>query len=73
MCKAIAYRPNCIGVPLDTPTALLATELHRSHKLATVDAIVCAESRAHGADLLTCDADFEKLPGVLHFAKAKAR
>ena len=72
MCKAIAYRPNCIGVPLDTPTALLATELHRSHKLATAHVIVYAKARSQGADLLTCDAHFEKLPGVLYFAKAKA-
>ena len=71
--QVIAYTQKCIVVPLDTPIALLAADLHRQHKLATADAIVYATARARGADLLTCDAHFEKLPGVVHFAKAKPR
>jgi predicted nucleic acid-binding protein len=71
--QVIAYTQKCVVIALDTPIALLAAELHRQHKLATADAIVYATARAHGAELLTCDAHFEKLPGVLHIAKAKAR
>ena len=71
--QVLAYTQKCVVVPLDTSIALLAAELHRQHKLATADAIVYATARARGADLLTCDARFEKLPGVLHFAKARVR
>ena len=71
--QVIAYTQKCVVVALDTPIALLAAELHRQHKLATADAIVYATAQAHGADLLTCDAHFARLPSVLHFAKATAR
>ena len=66
----IAYTQKCIVVPLDTEIALLAAELHREFKLATADAIVYATARQQGADLLTCDAYFETLPGVAYFRKA---
>jgi len=68
--EVIAYTQKCIVVPLDTRIALLATELHRQHKLATADAIVYATAQAQGAELLTCDAHFAKLPAVLYFRKA---
>jgi predicted nucleic acid-binding protein len=68
--QLIAYTQKCIVMPLDTPLALLAAELHRQHKLATADAIVYATAQAHGAELLTCDAHFAKLPGVAYFKQA---
>jgi len=68
--QVIAYTQKCIVIPLDTTIALLAADLHREHKLATADAIVCATTRQMGAVLLTCDAHFEGLPGVALFAKA---
>ena len=68
--QVIAYTQKCIVVPLDTRIALLAAELHRQHKLATADAIVYATAQEHGADLLTCDAHFAKLPSVVYFRKA---
>jgi len=71
--QVIAYTLKCIVVALDTGIALLAAELHRQYKLATADAIVYATAQAHGADLLSCDAHFQKLPGVLYVAKPKAR
>jgi predicted nucleic acid-binding protein len=43
--------------------------MHRKYKLATADAIVYATAIEYGADLLTCDAHFEKLPGVLLMRK----
>ena len=67
--RVIAYTQKCIVVPLDTPIALLAADLHRQYKLATADAIVYATAQTHGAELLTCDAHFAKLPAVRYFRK----
>ena len=70
--QVLAYTQKCIVVPLDTRLALLAAELHGQHQLATADAIVYATARAHGAELLTCDAHFAKLAAVLYFNKRAA-
>lgn len=67
--QVVAYTQKCSVVPLDTAIALLAAELHRAHKLATADAIVYATARHQNAELLTCDAHFEGLPGVVFFPK----
>lgn len=71
--QVIAYTMKCRVEPLDTATALLAADLHRQHKLATADAIVYATAVQHGAELLTCDAHFKGLPGVVLFPKSVAR
>ena len=68
--QVMAYTLKCRVEPLDTATALLAADLHRKHKLATADAIVYATAVRHGAELLTCDAHFKGLPGVVLFPKA---
>lgn len=65
----LAFTQKCIVIALDTPIALLAADLHRRHQLATADAIVYATAHTVGADLLTCEAHFEKLPGVAYFRK----
>src|SRR6187455_1134802 len=70
--QIIAFTQMCRVVPLDTKTALAAAEICRRHKLATADAIVYATALEHGADLLTCDAHFEGLPGVAFVAKINA-
>jgi len=67
--QVIAFTQKCVVVPMDTTIALLAADLHRSHRLATADAIVYATARHTGADLLTCDAHFEGLPEVALFPK----
>ena len=67
--QVIAYTQKCIVAPLDTRTALVAAELHRQYKLATADAIVYATAQEHDADLLTCDAHFENLAGVVYLPK----
>jgi predicted nucleic acid-binding protein len=67
--RVIAYTQKCVVVPLDTNLALLAAGFHRQYKLATADAIVYATAQARGAELLTCDAHFEKLAGVLYLGK----
>lgn len=68
--QVIAYTQKCVVIPLDTATALLAADLHREYRLATADAIVYATARRKGAELLTCDAHFENLPGVALFGKS---
>ena len=70
--QVIAYTLKCRVEPLETATALLASDLHRQHKLATADAIVYATAVKHGAELLTCDAHFKDLPGVVLLPKSAA-
>jgi predicted nucleic acid-binding protein len=65
----LAYTMECVVAPLDTPTALLASELANLHRLATADAVIYATALARDAELLTCDAHFKDLPSVIHFAK----
>jgi hypothetical protein len=42
----------------------------RHPRLATADAVLYATALAHGADLLTCDRHFEKLPSVRFIPKS---
>lgn len=69
MDQALAYLEQCRIVPLDTRIALHAAELCSLHKLATADAIVYATTIEGRARLLTCDAHFKGLEGVIHVAK----
>jgi predicted nucleic acid-binding protein len=70
--QIIAFTQMCRIAPFDTKTALAAAEICSRHKLATADAIVYATALEHGADLLTCDAHFDGLPGVTFIAKIDA-
>ena len=65
-----AFTQMCRIAPLDTRIALSAAELCSKHKLATADATVYATALEYGADLVTCDAHFEGLPGVTYVAKS---
>ena len=67
--SVVAHTQTCVVVPLSTEIALAAAALHQRYKLATADAIVYATAQAQGADLLTCDAHFEGLPGIAYFRK----
>jgi predicted nucleic acid-binding protein len=67
--STIAFSNECVVAPLDTTLALKAAEVASEHALAMADAIVYATAREAGADLLTCDAHFASLPGVIYFAK----
>lgn len=71
--QVIAYTQKCAVIELDTTIALMAADLCREHRLATADAIVYATARRHVVELLTCDAHFDGLPGVLLFPKTKNR
>lgn len=68
--RMIAFSTTCVVVPFTTNLALAAAAMHKAHKLATADAIIYATSRAHGAELLTCDAHFRGLDGVTYEGKA---
>jgi len=68
--STIAFSNECVVAPLDTTLALKAAEVASEHALAMADAIVYATAREAGADLLTCDAHFASLPGVVYFAKS---
>ena len=57
---------------LDTDLAVEAVDYAARHSLAMADAIIYATAMKHGADLLTCDAHFANLPGVVYFAKASS-
>ena len=67
--RMIAYTQRCVVVSLDTRIALHAADLHRQHRLATADAVVYATALECRAELLTCDAHFDGLPGVLFVPK----
>lgn len=68
--EVLAFTELCRVVPLDTRLAVLAAETARTHALATADAIIYASALAHEAGLLTCDAHFEGLPGVILLSKS---
>ena len=66
---AIALTQMCLVAALDTMTAVAAAEACVSHRLPTADAIIYATALEYGGDLLTCDAHFEGLPGVVYVSK----
>ena len=51
--------------PADSSVVITAAELSIDHGLAAADAIVYATARLRGCDLVTADADFHGLPGVV--------
>jgi predicted nucleic acid-binding protein len=67
--QVIAFTQVCQVIPLDTEIALAAAEAYRTHRLATADAIIFATARLRDATLLTCDAHFDGLPGVILIGK----
>jgi predicted nucleic acid-binding protein len=67
----LADTTKCLVVPLDMALALRAAQVSRDRRLATADAIIYATALSHDAELLTCDAHFKDLPGVIYFAKAR--
>jgi toxin FitB len=54
---------------LSDQIALTAADLSLSHKLAMADSIILATARAHDAELLTLDSDFEGIAGVTVFSR----
>lgn len=68
--SAIAFSNECVVAPLDATLALKAAEVAEERGLAMADAIIYATALEIGADILTCDAHFAALPGVVYLAKA---
>ncbi|MFN0022926.1 MAG: type II toxin-antitoxin system VapC family toxin [Parvularculaceae bacterium] len=68
--RTIALSSTFQVAPLQTSIALSAAHINAVNKLATADAIVYATALAYGADVLTCDAGFHGLPGVILVAKS---
>jgi predicted nucleic acid-binding protein len=56
-------------IPLDDQLALRAAETSLELNLPMADAIVYATAQAHGATLITSDADFKDLPKVTYLKK----
>jgi len=67
--KLLAHSMGCVVAPLDSQTAARAVDCAYAHGFAMADAIIYATALEAGADLLTCDAHFAELPGVVYFAK----
>jgi predicted nucleic acid-binding protein len=65
----IAFSTECVVTSLSTRLAVQAAEIAKDHALAMADAIIYATAVAMGADLLTCDAHFARLPRVVYVAK----
>jgi predicted nucleic acid-binding protein len=63
---AVAAMQKSQVVPLTSELALIAADLSLLHKLPMADAIVLATAQAHGADVITSDADFQGLPRVTY-------
>jgi predicted nucleic acid-binding protein len=67
---ALAFSNKLAVRQLDTDLAVAAVDYAARHSLAMADAIIYATAMKNGADLLTCDAHFASLPGVVYFAKS---
>jgi len=63
---AVAAMQKTQVMPLTDELALIAADLSLLHKLPMADAIVLATAQAHDADIVTSDADFKDLPGVIY-------
>ncbi len=68
--QVIGFSTRCRVVQLNTRIAVRAAEFSRLHSLSLADAVIYATAIEHGADLLTCDAHFANLPGVVYFPKS---
>jgi toxin FitB len=59
-------------VPVTATLALTAADLGLEHGLPMADSFIYATAVAAGAELVTSDADFASLPGVIYLPKPKA-
>jgi predicted nucleic acid-binding protein len=66
---AVAAMQKTRVVALTEELALIAADLSLAHKLPMADAIVLATAQAHDAEVVTSDADFAGIPGVVYIPK----
>ncbi|HWA23027.1 MAG TPA: type II toxin-antitoxin system VapC family toxin [Caulobacterales bacterium] len=69
--EVVAFSKVRRVIPLESNLAIYAAEISTEHKLAMADAIVYATAQQYDADVLTCDAHFETLPGVKFIDKRR--
>lgn len=67
--QVLALSQECYVVPLTTILAVRAAAASRRFGLSTADAVIYATALDEGADLLTCDAHFKSLGGVIYIPK----
>lgn len=70
--EVIAFTRLCRVVPLDTEIAIHAADACLRLKLPTADAVIFATARLTGATLITCEAHFGGLEGVILVPKTGA-
>jgi predicted nucleic acid-binding protein len=63
--EIVSHLESTRFVPTDATTAVIAVQLGDDHALAAADAMIYATARLHRCDLVTADADFRGLPGVV--------
>jgi predicted nucleic acid-binding protein len=63
--EIVSHLESTRFVPTDVTTAVIAVQLGDDHALAAADAMVYATARLHRCELITADADFRGLPGVV--------
>ena len=66
---AVAAMQKTTVVPLNEELALVAADLSLETKLPMADAIILATARLYGAEVITSDADFDGIPGVVYIPK----
>ena len=66
---AVATMQKTRVIPLTDDVALAAADFSLANRLAMADAIMLATARAHNAELLTSDSDFNGIAGVTVLAK----
>lgn len=69
---AVLLRDQTVA-PLDIAVALLASELARTLKLSTADAVILAHAQREGVELVSLDHAFEGVPGVKYVPKGGRR
>jgi predicted nucleic acid-binding protein len=69
---AVAQLVKTQVVPLTTSLALAAADLGLEHGLPMADSLIYAAAVTMSAELVTSDADFANLPGVVYLPKPAA-
>lgn len=69
--EAVAAMQKTRIVPLNDELALVAADLSLDQKLPMADAIVLATARLHNAEVVTSDADFQRIAGVTYIPNKK--
>ncbi len=61
----VSQMETTLFVPADVTAAIVAVDMSVAHGLAAADAMIYATARLQRCELVTADADFRGLPGVI--------